>query len=167
MNVMNLYCKANKRKRDGKAVGAYAYILKDEIEYKEEVHLLEEETRVARLELLALNAGLRALKETHQLENAGCIQIYVSNEYILEELLKAVKDKVAGRTLNFNKGEEYTDLWEEVELLLNLCQAYTVTGLNKKDRGEGEEEIKRHMGMLNKVVCDEVNHYFRANSTIC
>lgn len=161
MNVINLYCKANKRKRGGKAVGAYAYLLKEGTDYKEEVHLLEEEIRVARLEMMALSEGLKALEDGKKLESTQQIHIYVSNEYILEELLKGMEDHSKGKALHFNKGTEYVDLWEDVENLLTKCMTYTVTGLNKKDRGEDEEEIKRNIGVLNKIVCDEINQFLR------
>lgn len=160
MNDINLYCKANKRKRNGKAIGAYAYILKDQVECKEEVYILEEEMRVGRLELLALASALKDLEMQDKLGEENHLNLYVSNEYILEELSKGIEDKMAGKALNFSKGIEYINLWEEIERLLTKCQVYTVTGLNKKDRGECEEEIKRNMGMLNKIVCDHINKLF-------
>lgn len=161
MNAINLYCKANKRKRDDKAIGAYAYILKDENGYKEEVYILDGEMRVGRLELLALVSALKDLEMQNKLNGENQVNLYVSNEYILEELIKGIEDQLAGKTLNFSKGTEYIDLWQEVENLLDKCQGYTVTGLNKKDRGECEEEIKRSMGALNKIVCDRINSCLR------
>lgn len=161
MNDIDLYCKANKRKRHDRAVGAYAYLLKDEEKCKEEVYILEEETRVARLEMLALVSALEDLEKQGRLDEASTINLYVSNEYILEELLKGREAKQKGKTLDFNKGIEYIDLWEHTERLLTKCQSYTVTGLNKKDRGACEEKIKVNMGTLNKMVCDKINSCLR------
>lgn len=161
MNHIDLYCKANKRKRNNKVVGAYAYLLKDGEACKEEVCILEEETRVARLEMLALVNALEDLEQGGKLSEVNIINLYVSNEYILEELLKGREDKEKGKALNFNKGTEYIALWERTEELLTKCQNYTVTGLNKKDRGACEEEIKGNMGTLNKIVCDGINHHLK------
>ncbi|MBU3810562.1 MAG: hypothetical protein H9893_02750 [Candidatus Niameybacter stercoravium] len=157
MNPIHLYCKANKRKRNGEAVGAYAYILKGEDLYKEEIQVLKEETRVARLELLALSEGLKDLDTQEKL--GGKLYIYVSNEYLLEELLKGMEDQLKGKPLNFNKGTGYVALWEAIENYLTKSKGYKVIGLNKKDRGEDEEAIKAHMGLLNKIVCDAINQH--------
>ncbi|MHC1747093.1 MAG: hypothetical protein AB9856_01730 [Cellulosilyticaceae bacterium] len=160
MTGIHLYCKANKRKRNNKAVGIYAYIIQEGEASKESINLLEEETRVARLELLALATGLQDLEAHNKLEGDVPLAIYVTNEYILEELQKGMEDQASGKALNFSKGTEYTELWKIVESLLGKGIHYTATSLNKKDRGENDEEIKRNMGMLNKMACDEINRYF-------
>lgn len=164
MTPIHLYCKANKRKRNDQAVGVYAYILQEGTECKEAIELLEEETRVAKLELLALATGLKALEDTKKLDENQVVHLYVSNEYILEELQKGMQDQENGKALNFSKGTEYTELWEEVEHLLGQGVTYTANGLNKKERGEDDEMIKSNMGKLNKLACDEINRYFRGNA---
>lgn len=160
MTEIHLYCKANKRKRNDKAVGIYAYILQEEGESKEMIQVLEEETRVARLELLALVTGLKDLEARNKLEDKGPIYLYVTNEYILEELQKGMEDQNAGKALNLSNGTEYTDLWKELESLLGKVNLKAM-GLNKKDRVQDDEVIKSNMGMLNKMVCDAINGYFR------
>lgn len=160
MTGIHLYCKANKRNRGGKAVGIYAYILQGEGESKEMIQVLEEETRVARLELLALVTGLKDLEARNKLEGGEPIYLYVTNEYILEELQKGMKDQAMGKALNLSNGTEYTDLWKELENLLGKID-FRAMGLNKKDRVQEDETIKGNMGMLNKMVCDAINGYFR------
>lgn len=160
MTGIHLYCKANKRNRNDKAVGIYAYILQGEGESKEMIQLLEEETRVARLELLALVTGLKDLEARNKLEGREPIYLYVTNEYILEELQKGMEDQAKGKTLNLSNGTEYTDLWKELESLLGKID-FRAMGLNKKDRVQEDEAIKGNMGMLNKMVCDAINGYFR------
>lgn len=161
MTGIHLYCKASKRKRNDNAIGIYAYIIQEGETSKEMVWRLEGETRVAKLEMLALVAGLKELEKNHPLEGNQELYLYVSNEYILEELQKGMDNQADGKALNFNKGTEYTQLWEVIESLLGKTIHYTVTGLNKKDRGDSDEAIKSNMGLLNKMACDEINRYFR------
>lgn len=149
-----------KRKRNDKTVGIYAYILQEEGKSKEVIQLLEEEARVARLELLALVAGLKDLEERNKLEENKTVYLYVTNEYILEELQKGMKNQDMGNILDFSNPSEYTDLWKELEKLLSKTQ-FIPMGLNKKDRVEDDEVIKSNMGILNKMVCDAINEYFR------
>lgn len=160
MTEIHLYCKANKRKRNDKTVGIYAYILQEKAESKEIIQLLEEETRVAKLELLALITGLKDLEARNKLGNEAPIYLYVTNEYILEELQKGMKNQAMGKALNLSNGTEYTDLWEELENLLGKIN-FRAMGLNKKDRVPDDEVIKSNMGRLNKMVCDAMNEYFR------
>ena len=160
MTEIHLYCKANKRKRNDKTVGIYAYILQEKEESKEMIQLLEEETRVARLELLALVTGLKDLEASNKLKGKGTIYLYVTNEYILEELQKGMKDQEMGNVLDFSNPSEYTDLWKELENLLGKVN-FRAMGLNKKDRVPDDEVIKSNMGILNKMVCDAINEYFR------
>lgn len=157
---IHLYCKANKRKRNDKTVGIYAYILQEEGKSKEVIQLLEEEARVARLELLALVTGLKDLEERNKLEENKTVYLYVTNEYILEELQKGMKNQDMGKILDFSNPSEYTDLWKELEKLLSKTQ-FIPMGLNKKDRVADDEVIKSNMGILNKMVCDAINEYFR------
>lgn len=161
MTPIQLYCKTNKRKRNDQAVGVCAYILQQGDTSKEAIKLLEEETRVARLELMALATGLEELEDTKMLQAGQPIHIYVTNEYILEELQRGISQKKSGKAISFNKGEEYMDLWNTIESLLQKDIDYTVMGLNKKDRDQENEEVKGNMGKLNKMACDEINRFFR------
>lgn len=161
MTSIQLYCKANKRKRNDQTVGVYAYILQKGDTSKEAIRLLEEETRVAKLELMALSTGLQDLEDAKILQAGQRLNIYVTNEYILEELQRGISQKKSGKAISFNKGEVYTELWDRIESLLQKDIDYTVMGLNKKDRAQEDEEIKSNMGKLNKMACDEINRFFR------
>lgn len=161
MNTIHLYCKANKRKRNDKTVGVYAYIVQEASSSEEKVIRIEGESRVAKLELMALVAGLQNLVDANRLVASKQLHLYVTNEYILEELQKGIKAHATGKALSFSKGTEYTELWEVLESILSKMPKYRVTGLNKKDRGEDDDIIKGNMGLLNKLACDEINHYFR------
>lgn len=162
MNTIEIYCKANKRVRDGQSVSVCAHIIKEDNSYEEDVYTLELEGNGIRLELAALINALLDVEGQDRLKSDTHIMLYVHNEFILKTLLKWEDYKAKGKQLPYLEETSSKEAWQEIGQLLEQCGSFKIYGLEKKYREESSEEAVKHMAHLNRLVCNKVNECLRS-----
>lgn len=157
MTNIELYCKANRRKRNEEYVSACGYIIKAGDEYEEKAYTTDMEGGVVKLEIAAVMDALTAMDAKGLLNAERTIDFYINNKYIVEALVENLEKKKTGGSILDDKELKYAGLWQTIDKLLSKCKGYTATGLDKKSRGECNEEITKNMGRINRIVCDQTS----------
>lgn len=157
MTNIELYCKANRRKRNDEYVSACGYIIKAGEHYEEKAYTTDREGGVVKLEIAAVMDALLALDNQGLLNEEHTIDFYINNKYIVEALVEHLQKKQIGQSILDDKELKYANLWETIDKLLAKCKGYTAMGLDKKSRGECSEEITKNMGRINRIVCDQTS----------
>ncbi len=152
MNTIQIFCKANKRNRDGKSISVCGHMIKENERYVEDAYLIELEGNGILLELTALMNALLDEEAEERLTKDKVLELYVCNEYIYKTL-KRWETEVG----TSNKEEKYTAQWQEIQALINMCSGFECYSTEKKYRDEGNQEAIKCMAQLNKLVCDKVN----------
>lgn len=157
MNTIKIYCKANKRTRDENIIRVCAHIIKEGELYEEDAYTIELEGNGVKLELAALTNALLDLESNERLSKEKNLDLYVHNEFLYNTLVRweeKCKDGMDGVSLI---EEKYTEEWAQIEELIRQCASFKIYGLEKKHREEDNEEIKKIMGHMNRMVCNKVN----------
>lgn len=152
MNTIQIFCKANKRNRDGKSISVCGHMIKENERYVEDAYLIELEGNGILLELTALMNALLDEEAEERLTKDKVLELYVCNEYIYKTLKRWETEAATS-----NKEEKYTAQWQEIQALINKCTGFKCYSTEKKYRDEGNQEAIKCMAQLNKLVCDKVN----------
>lgn len=157
MTNIEIYCKANRRKRNDEYVSACGYIIKAGDWYEEKAYTTKMEGGVVKLEIATVMDALTELDSRDLLGAESTIDFYINNKYIVEALVENLEKKKIGQSLLDDKELKYANIWKIIDRLLSKCKGYTATGLDKKSRGECDEEITKNMGRINRIVCDQTS----------
>lgn len=153
MNTIQIFCKANKRNREGKSIRVCGHIIKENERYVEDAYIIELEGNGILLELTALMNALLDEEAEERLTKSKVLELYVCNEYIYKTL-KRWETEVS----TSHKEEKYTTQWQEIQTLMNQCSGFKCYSTEKKYRDEeGNQETIKCMAQLNKLVCEKVN----------
>ncbi|MGL4739028.1 MAG: hypothetical protein ACRCW2_16395 [Cellulosilyticaceae bacterium] len=155
MDTIKLYCKANRRVRDDKTVSVCAHMICEGEQIEEDAYTIDLEGNGVRLELAALMNALLDLEASERLGEDKLLELYVHNEHLVKTLMKWEQDYAQTGKLITNQEEKYQEEWQEIGELIGCCHSFTVHGFEKKYRED--DAVAKHMGHLNKLVCDKVN----------
>lgn len=157
MNTIKVYCKSNRRTRDGKTISVCAHMISEGDDLEEDVYTIDLEGNGVRLELAALMNVLLDLEASERLNKDKRLELYVHNEHLVKTLMKWEQEYEATGKVTTDQEEKYQEEWREIGELIGCCDSFEVFGFEKKYREEANEQIAQHMGHLNKLICDKVN----------
>lgn len=152
MNTIQIFCKANKRNREGRSINVCGHLIKENERYVEDAYVIDLEGNGILLELTALMNALLDEESEERLTKDKGLELYVCNEYIY----KTLKRWEAEASIS-NKEEKYTAQWREIQALINKCSIFKCYSTEKKYRDEGNQEAIKCMAQLNRLVCEKVN----------
>lgn len=152
MDTIQIFCKANKRNREGKSISVCGHIVKVDAHYEEDAYIVESDGNTILLELMALMNALLDQEAAERLNKDKLLELYVCNDYIY----KVLKDKCEKGTESI-EDTKYTEYWQEINGLLNQCGGFKCFCTEKKYRDEEDQGITKCMAHLNKIVCEKVN----------
>ncbi|MGL4343667.1 MAG: hypothetical protein ACRCTE_00575 [Cellulosilyticaceae bacterium] len=157
MSTIEIYCKANKRTRDGQTVSVCAHIIKEGELYEEDAYTIVQEGNGVKLELAALMNALLDIDAQDRLDSNKQLDLYVHNEYILKTLLRWEATDCEAISDLYQQEEKYQEEWQEIGGLIGKCKSFKVYGFEKKYRREDDEMVAKYMGHINRMVCNKVN----------
>jgi len=152
MNIIQIFCKANKRNRDDKTISVCGHIIKESERYVEDAYIVKLEGNGILLELTALMNALLDEAVEGRLTKDKVLELYVCNEYIYKTL-KGWETEGSSS----NKEVKHTTEWQEIQILINQCSGFKCHSTEKKYRDDSNPETIKCMAQLNKLVCEKVN----------
>lgn len=163
MNTIKIYCKANKRIKEGQAISVCAHIIEENGQIEEDVYTLALEGNGVKLELAALMNALLDLEANERLNKEKQLELYVHNEHLVKTLMKWEETYAQTGQLEIGQEEKYQEEWQEIGQMIAACECFRVYGFEKKYREAEDEEVAKQMGYINKLVCEKVNEQMRGN----